>query len=130
MKKVLLAIVLFTIAMVAIPRVTYAYPDIHFYISITDNCHPQPYTGYYCIQVWIYHNTDVVCSWQDCNYTSSSTQVNYYGCDFIQEDQRHYRIVAKLWRRDDSGCSDTQYTGLLFPGDLNNNPQTLNFVLN
>ncbi|MCX6244314.1 MAG: hypothetical protein NTU98_06360 [Bacteroidetes bacterium] len=132
MKKIFITILLFVIAIIAIPKVTFGAPYIYFHISIADNCKPQPYTGNYCIQVWIYHNTDVVCTWTDCNLTASSSYVDYTGCDFVQEDEQHYRIVAKMWRQNNTGCTDTELTGWLYPGQLNNyygTEQTLNFTL-
>lgn len=113
MKKILLAVAFVAIAMLGIPKVSNATTNIKIRINITDNCGT---ATYYCVRLVISNPGIGTCSYEACNLTIGTNNIEFQ-CDIEKTDalQDYYIEVISV-------CE-------FFPGSpptyacLNTNPQ-------
>jgi hypothetical protein len=101
MKKVFLSLIFVVIAMLTFNTAAKATTTIRFYLSISDagNYCSMPYSGYYCIRVYVKLNGNTLCVHDQCNITNTSPTLITWVCDeALSEVECNYQIYYDICR--------------------------------
>lgn len=101
MKKLFIVIGFVVLAMLSSTMVSNATTTIQFYLSVSDggsNC-VMPYSGYYCVRVFIKLNGNSICVHDQCNITNTSPTFVSWTCDeALAQGECSYEIYYDICR--------------------------------
>ncbi len=63
-------------------------------ISISDNCSPQPYNGYYCVQWQLTYQGNVLCTTTNCTLRKGDNGCVEFSCDIPEQTLLPYYGIA------------------------------------
>jgi hypothetical protein len=113
MKKLILSLALVAFIMLGTMSAAKSM-TVTFYVKITltDNCFPTGYNGYYCVRLNLTYNGTVLCTAQNCN-VRAGTYCYAFTCDIdaIAEEHEYGVDLVGAYRTPGGLCSSTTGTG-------------------
>jgi len=101
MKKFLIAIGIVVIGVLSTTLVSNATTTFQFHLTVSDggaNC-TMPYSGYYCVRVFVKLDGNTICVHEQCNITNTSSTLITWICDEpLTQGECNYEIYYDICR--------------------------------
>jgi hypothetical protein len=115
MKKILLSAALVAFIMLGAMSAAKA-TTVTFYVKITltDNCFPTGYNGYYCVRLNLLYKNTVLCTAENCTVVKNTNGICYsFTCeiDAIAEESYYGVALVTAYRYPSTLCAGTNGTG-------------------